>query len=173
MLFRSHWDQLIGYAQQVLVPRPIPDLKLDVDLLRAEAHRKKKRSATGLDGVSRADLLGADPATLLSLQRSFERAQHDGTWPTQLLAGKVVSSAKSDTAAGGGDFRPITIFGLPYRMWSSLQARHLLAQAESWADDGVFGNRKGRQAADLWHHLLTDRECIQCSLCSERHLGRH
>ena len=38
----SHWDQLIGFAQQVLMPRPIPDLKLDVDLLRAEAHRKKK-----------------------------------------------------------------------------------------------------------------------------------
>lgn len=108
--------------------------------------------------MSRADLVAAEDTVLLSLQRSFERAQVDGVWPAQLLAGKVVSLAKTDKAAGVGDYRPITVFGLPYRMWSSLQARHLLACADSWADDGVFGNRRGRQASDLWHHLLTQIE---------------
>ena len=159
----THWDQLLGFARQVLQPRAIPPLCLDVDLLRAEAHRKKRRSATGLDGVSRADLVAAEDTVLLSLQRSFERAQVDGVWPAQLLAGKVVSLAKSDKAAGVGDYRPITVFGLPYRMWSSLQARHLLACADSWADDGVFGNRRGRQASDLWHHLLTQIESAYSS----------
>ena len=154
----NHWDQLLGFARQVLRPHPVAPLSLDVPLLRAEVTRKKRRSATGLDGVSRADLLAADDAVYQSLISAYARAQSDGAWPTQLLAGKVVSLAKSDTASCVGDFRPITIFGLPYRLWSSLQARHLLAQSDGWVDDNVFGNRPGRQAADLWFHLLAQIE---------------
>lgn len=157
-LLFSHWDQLLGFARSILRPRPIPALCLDATLLRAEAHRKKKTSATGLDGVSRADLVAADDVLFQSLHNVYQRAHTDGVWPAQLLAGKVVSLAKSEMASGVGDYRPITVFGLPYRIWSSLQARHFLAHAEAWVDEGVFGNRKGRQASDLWHHLLTQIE---------------
>jgi len=164
----DHWEQLLGFARRVLTPQSIPSLRLDVSLLRAEVHRKKKRSATGLDGVSRADLIAADDAVFQSLTRAYERAQTDGEWPAQLLAGKVISLAKSDSASSVGDYRPITVFGLPYRLWSSLQARHLLAHADSWVDDGVFGNRPGRQASDLWFHLLSQIEAAysaQVPLC--------
>jgi hypothetical protein len=154
----NHWEQLLGFARQVLTPQSIPPLCIDVSLLRAEVSRKKKRSATGLDGVSRADLLAADDAVFQSLLHAYERAQTDGEWPAQLLAGKVVSLAKSESASCVGDYRPITVFGLPYRLWSSLQARHLLAHADTWVDDGVFGNRPGRQASDLWFHLLSQIE---------------
>ena len=34
----------------------------------------------------------------------------------------------------------------------------MLAHADSWVDDGVFGNRPGRQASDLWFHLLSQIE---------------
>ena len=151
----NHWDQLLGFARRVLSPQSIPPLGIDVPLLRAEVSRKKKRSATGLDGVSRADLLAADDAVFQSLLHAYDRAQTDGEWPAQLLAGKVVSLAKSESASCVGDYRPITVFGLPYRLWSSLQARHLLAHADTWVDDGVFGNRPGRQASDLWFQLLS------------------
>jgi len=62
--------------------------------------------------------------------------------------------AKTENATGVGDYRPITIFGMTYRVWSSLQSRHLLQFADTWVDDSVFGNRKGRQASDLWSQLL-------------------
>ena len=42
--------------------------------------------------------------------------------------------------------------------WSSLQSRHLLQWAETWVDEGVYGNRKGRQASDLWNFLLLQIE---------------
>lgn len=150
----SHWTQLLDFAKRVIRPNFVPHLAVDCSLLRAEISRKKKRAATGLDGVSRQDLLQADIATLQSIVNAYRRAEQDGTWPAQLLAGKVHSLAKIEAAEAVGDYRPITIFGLPYRAWSSAQSRFLLQFADSWVDDSVFGNRKGRQAADLWSHLL-------------------
>lgn len=100
----------------------------------------------------------ADPSTLASLESMYRRAELTGDWPQQLVAGKVHSLAKTAVASVVGDFRPITIFGLVYRIWSSVQSRHLLRAAETWVDDCVFGNRRGRQAADLWGQLLCQIE---------------
>ena len=154
----SHWQELLDFAKRVVRPCPLPHLAIDPALLLAEASRKKKRAATGLDGISRQDLLQADATTLQSLTNIYQRAEHDGTWPVQLIAGKVHSLAKTETASAVGDYRPITIFGLPYRVWSSVQSRYLLQHADQWVDDSVFGNRKGRQAADLWSFLLQQIE---------------
>ena len=129
-----------------------------MDLLRAEIHRKKRTAATGLDGVSRADLVLADQHTLQGLVNLFTRAESDGVWPQQLVAGKVHSLAKSPQASSVGDYRPITVFGLAYRAWSSLHSRHLLGWADCWVDEGVYGNRKRRQASDLWNYLLLQIE---------------
>ena len=154
----SHWNELVAFAQRVIRPSQLSHLAVDGPLIQAEAARKKRRAATGLDGISRADLLAADPQTLQSLAGLFSRAEDDGQWPQQLVAGKVHSLAKSPTAATVGDYRPITIFGLPYRIWSSVQSRYLLRFAEGWVDESVFGNRCGRQAADLWTYLLHEIE---------------
>ena len=150
----SHWDSVIGFAREVMRPAPVPHLVVTPELILAEAHKKKKRSATGLDGVSRDDIIQADQCTLQSLASMIHRAESDGGWPAQVLAGKVHSLAKTTNAATVSQFRPITVFGLIYRIWSSLQSRHLLQWADSWTDEGVFGNRRGRQASDLWHLLL-------------------
>ena len=154
----SHWDTSIAFAKRVIRPMPVDHLVVDGPLLQAEAARKKRHAATGLDGVSRADLLQADATLLKSLAGLYARAEDDGSWPSQLVAGKVHSLAKTEAASTVGQYRPITIFGLPYRIWSSIQSRHLLEFAEMWVDDSVFGNRRGRQAADLWHHLLLQIE---------------
>jgi len=150
----SHWTELLDFAKRVIRPHPVPHVSLDSVLIQAEAARKKKRAATGLDGVSRRDILLADPATLASLESMYRRAEVTGEWPSQLVAGKVHSLAKTEAASAVGDYRPITIFGLAYRIWSSVQSRHLLRAAETWVDDSVFGNRCGRQAANLWSQLL-------------------
>ena len=159
----THWTELLDFAKRVIRPCPLPHLQIDSTLLQAEISRKKKRAATGLDGVSRQDLVEADPAVLESITQLYRRAELDGTWPAQLVAGKVHSLAKTDSASAVGDYRPITIFGLPYRAWSSAQSRYLLQHADSWVDDSVFGNRQGRQAADLWSFLLLQIESAYAS----------
>lgn len=154
----SHWDTLLAFAKRVMRPAALPHLVVDGDLLQAEAAKKKRRAATGLDGISRQDLVQADPAVLQSLANAYARAEQDGSWPSQLVAGKVHSLAKVEGASTVGQYRPITIFGLPYRIWSSVQSRYLLQFADSWVDDSVYGNRRGRQAADLWTFLLLQIE---------------
>lgn len=70
----------------------------------------------------------------------------------------MASLAKTPAASEVNDFRPITVFGLPYRVWSSLQSRFLLAAAETWADTDLYGNRKGRQAAHMWRAVIATVE---------------
>ena len=150
----SQWNQILDFAKVAFPTQKLRHLLVDPPLLKAEINRKKARSATGLDGVSKGDLAQSPPNVLRSLISCFHRAETDGLWPRQLLAGSVVSLAKTPQASKVNEYRPITIFGLPYRLWSGLHARHVLDFADSWVDAGVFGNRKGHQAADMWSCIL-------------------
>ena len=63
----THWNEIVGFAKQFLGFQPVPHVPLDADMIVAEATRKKSYAATGLDGVSRHDVIHACPATLISL----------------------------------------------------------------------------------------------------------
>ena len=154
----SHWNTLLDFAAKVLPFRPVPPLAVTPSLILSEAHRKKKWAATGLDGVSRLDILESCPGTLVSLESLCKRAEADGLWPAQVVAGKVTSLAKRPSAESVDEYRPITVFSMLYRIWSSLQARHLLTQADRWASPGLYGNRPGRRATHMWHCLLSEIE---------------
>ena len=154
----SHWDQILGFAARVLPRQTIPHRVLDSTMIQTEAFRKKSYAATGLDGVSRADVLHACPNTLRSIANMFSHAEGSGDWPTQVVAGKVNSLAKTVGASSVGQFRPIVVYSMLYRIWSSVQARYLLHQADRWAAPQLYGNRPGRQAAHLWKSLLHDME---------------
>ena len=62
----THWDQLIAFARANMPQQHIPVTSITPSLLRAEAASKKPKAATGLDGVSRADLLQVDHNVLLN-----------------------------------------------------------------------------------------------------------
>ena len=79
--------------------QPVPPLKLTPELIRAEVVSKKKHAATGLDGVSRTDLLQADETLLKSICSLYSRAEADGCWPLQITTGRVASLAKKEGAA--------------------------------------------------------------------------
>ena len=159
----SQWHDIISFAAKV-IPAVSPDpLTLDGDLLRAECHRKKAKAATGLDGASRLDFVQAGPNFLQSILNLYSRAEDDGQWPVQVMAGAVSSLAKTPLASSVNEYRPITIFGFAYRCWASLHARHLLDHASMWVDDGVFGNRKGFQAAHLWRTIVQSIELAYTS----------
>lgn len=137
----------------------LPELRITPDLLRAEVAFKKPTAAAGLDGVSRKDLQSAGPHLLQSLCNAFTRASADGTWPHQTITGKVASLAKVPHPEGTGDYRPITVFSLVYRCFSSLQARHMLTCADEWCHPDIHGNRKQHQTAHLWRSLVDQIQC--------------
>lgn len=152
----THWSELVGFARRFVPTNPLCSLCLSPKLLRAEVGRKHKRTAAGLDGVTRLDLLQANDATMQSLCNLVERATTDGAWPKQVISGRVSSLAKTLDAAEVNQFRPITVFSLVYRCFSSVVARFLLDWADQWAHPDVFGNRKGHQTGHLWRTLVSE-----------------
>ena len=154
----AHWDQIVGFAFQVLPRNVLTHVPLDSSTIQAEAFRKKSYAATGLDGISRADVLQACPNTLQSFISMYAGVESSGEWPAQVVAGKVNSLAKVVGASTVGQFRPIVVYSMLYRIWSSVHARTLLSHADQWASPDLYGNRPGRQAAHLWKSLLHDLE---------------
>ena len=155
----SSWQQLIDFARAKMPQWQIPELPITPALLQAEVAFKKPTAAAGLDGVTRKDLQTAGPNMLLSLCNVYTRAAEDGVWPHQTITGKVASLAKVPHPEGTGDYRPITVFSLVYRCFSSLQARHMLSCADDWCHEDIHGNRKHHQTAHLWRTLVDQIQC--------------
>lgn len=84
----------------------------------------------------------------------FAQSERTGLWPSQLVDGKVISLAKVAVPSSPADFRPITVFSLLYRVWSSHHSRHALAQMDQYLPDTLYGCRPGHYAAQVWAKLL-------------------
>ena len=151
----SHWDRLVAFARAHVPAQTMSQVTITPDLLRAEVAAKKSRAATGLDGVSRSDVMQGDPCLLQSICSLYDRAGRDGEWPIQTVTGSVASLAKREGASSTQDYRPITIFSMVYRAFSSLHARSLLDQASQWCHADIFGNRKQHQTSQLWRVLVS------------------
>ena len=161
----SHWNELVAFAKHVCSYHDLPKLCIDRPLFRAEVARKRKHTSTGLDGVSRQDLIQADDATVDSYLNMFLRAELEGRWPKVVTSGKVVSLAKVEAASSPSQFRPITVFSLAYRCWSSLNARYCLQAADTWVHPDVYGNRPHKSAANLWRVLVSEVEKAYDNSC--------
>ena len=129
-----------------------------VNSVRRCLRRKSSKAATGLDGVARADLLALADSDLQLLLRTFSCAGQTGEWPQQVLNGYVRSLAKTEDPLIVGHYRPITVFSLWYRTWSSIAARHWLAQLSQIVDPFLCGNVVGCRAGLVWRHVLEQVE---------------
>ena len=78
-----------------------------------------------------------------------------------MIAGRIANVAKHSAPMTPDDFRPITVFGLCYRLWTSIQCRSLLADLDCILPAGLFGNRKGCFPAQLWTQLMWHIETAQ------------
>ena len=159
----DRWEVVISFAQRYLQPVTVPDLDLSPSLIKAVVKSKRPNAATGLDGVSRHDMLSLDGVGLSSLCSLYQRAMDTGQWPTQVLKGAVKSLAKRELPSSPDHFRPVTVFSLVYRTWSSALSRYWLASISETLDPMLLGNRSGKQAADVWRYLL---DCIEDSHAS-------
>ena len=155
---RSQWDDILNFARSRLGYHQLPNLDLSIPLLRATAKSKKSTAAVGLDGVRRQDILSLSSNQFRGLQSIYHHAHATGKWPSQLVAGLVKSLAKVAQPTCVQEFRPISIFSMAYRVWSSAQSRYWLKQLEAQLDRMLCGNRAGYQAATLWRRVLEEVE---------------
>lgn len=150
----SQWQQILDFASRVLTPVTPVNQVLDVSLLRDLIRSKSHRSATGLDGVSKKDLDVLSSNQLQSLLSLFGRAESDGQWPGAVLSGSVQSLAKVPNPTSVGEYRPVTVLSLVYRLWSSFQSRRWLRAVSPSLDDHLCGNRPGFRPSDVWRTIL-------------------
>ena len=154
------WNRVFAFADRVLRPVDVPPVDLTVDLFHSVVAGKKNRAAIGLDGVSKLDLQSLRPSEVSQILAFYKHAACTGTWPEQLCVGAVKSLAKSANPLGTNDYRPICVFSLVYRVWSTIQSKYWLHTLDSFWHDDLFGSRPGRRAAHLWRVIV---DCVQDS----------
>ena len=154
----ARWNGLLSDFAGEAFCEPCEVATITVEVWRAAVKAKHPFSATGLDGVSRADLLAMTPLQVQGLLTICARAEADGCWPAQLLDASVTAVEKFEDAQSVSQYRPICVLALPYRTWSSIRAREALQHLSRIAPETMVGNMPGRAAGGIWYRLQMEIE---------------
>ena len=157
----SQWEPVLNFARARLPRVSASPLCIDVPMVRAAVRQKKHSAAIGLDGVSKLDLANLTSNEMQSLVSLYRRAMSSGEWPQQVVQGLVKSLAKKLDPLDAPDYRPITIYSMVYRVWSSLLSRFWLSTFSEILSPNLSGNRSGHQASTLWRRVMEEVEFSQ------------
>ena len=150
---RASGSKFVIFGRRVFRYDPIELPEWSVETLRQELARKKLHSATGLDGVSLADLKAMPDQVLEAHCNIYRVAESRGVWPKQTLVGKVASLAKTECPTEVSGYRPITILPHCYRIWSGVRSKALLSIIGERCPAFLFGNKPHCQASQIWTYL--------------------
>ena len=153
------WHTVIRFVDEMLPATP-PMEYTEITLARWKhsLRRKPAKAATGPDSMSRADLLNLPDDLTNQLLQILQQAELTGHWPIQLVEGFVVALEKQADAAHVSQFRPITVFPVAYRNWSSIRAREILKHLEPFAPATCTGSLPGRSASHIWYGIMDSIE---------------
>ena len=158
----DRWDPIVQFAELALPkPDPMPYSPITKEEWVKALKSKRKHAATGPDGVSRADLLNLPEQATENILKMLAGIEQGNQWPRQLVLGIVAALAKIPTASQTKHFRPITILPVIFRTWSSIRARQILTHLQPFAPPTCAGSVPGRQAADIWCHIMASIEVAQ------------
>ena len=151
----NFWEPLNDFIDLALpdhVSMKLPEITYE-DWIRCLKH-KKSRSAPGPDGFSRQDLLHLPKDLTVQILALLSKIE-DGSchWPAQWTTGLIHCLEKRTQAAHVADFRPISVFSLVYRTWSSIRAKQLLEFLKPLVPHSCCGNIPSKSAAHVWHSL--------------------
>ena len=128
----------LPFARRFLRSMTMSSPGLTPTQLQACIKLKKPSTSAGLDGISLVDLKSLPVSGLKNVCDMFRCAEQHGTWPTQVLAGRVTSSAKVEFPSEPMDFRPIAVLGLLYRCWGTHHARCFIRQLGALLPVGLY-----------------------------------
>eukprot|EP00435_Cladocopium_sp_Y103_P021342 s684_g5.t1 len=149
----GQWDQICGFLQHAL-PSVQWNFHSWTSLSLATAVRHKKvRSAKGPDGVSQPDPAALPPQGQEALVKMFTSVETGHRWPAQVASGFVASLAKHNAAQTVDEYRPVTVYSLVYRTWSSVRAKEALQAVAQVVPESVQGGLPARQARQIWYSL--------------------
>lgn len=146
----SQWQQIMDFTTARFQPvhwdmKPWTSTRLCKTILS-----KKRRAATGPDGVSRCDLAYFAQVFPQPFTDLFDAIEGGRPWPRQLTRGFVASLYKNKGDGGVDRYRPIAVFPLLYRVWSTCRASYSLHSLMPVLPKSIAGGVPGRQAKAVW-----------------------
>ena len=158
----EQWEAIVGFMKQAMPPRSVEFPPISTEALTKVVASKRKFAAIGPDGVSKLDILRMPAAALSDLVSLIECIEAGSHWPSQVVTGLVAALAKTPTAQTVGQYRPICIFSMVYRAWSSIRARQCLRYLMDIVPNSLMGNIPGRCPQKIWYHI---QQLIEHSYC--------
>ena len=135
----------------MLRPQQWPDTPWTSSRFMDLVTHKKVVSAKGPDGVSQPDLAALPPTAQQAMVKLFNAVEQGMPWPAQVASGFVASLAKNPGAQSVDEYRPVTVYSLLYRVWSSARAKEALRVLAEIVPQSVQGGLPARQARAVWY----------------------
>ncbi len=88
-----------------------------------------------------------------SILKVFHRVEGQAQWPLQLTNGIVSSLEKTPDAQSVKQYRPVVIYPIIYRVWSSARARQFLKSLVKVTPSGLRGGLPARQSKSIWFEV--------------------
>eukprot|EP00438_Fugacium_kawagutii_P024297 Skav217538 [mRNA] locus=scaffold467:222594:227126:+ [translate_table: standard] len=155
----TEWDPMVDFFIQNFPAGEAMHLpEITPDQWYLTLRRKKKRAAVGPDGWAREDLLRMPVDLVKNLLNILHDIEQGRDWPITAVTGLICSLAKVPHASTVNQYRPITVFSLIYRTWSSLRAKATLRHLEKYAPSKCFGNLPLRTASQVWLGIQSELE---------------
>ena len=146
----SQWQQIMDFTTRAFNPISWQSQQWNVSLFQQALKLKKSSAATGPDGVSRKDLLAMPVEGHQAMTDMLGAIETQHAWPRQLTKGFVNSLFKNKGDGSVDSYRPVTVFPLPYRIWSSVRAKEAMQSLMPHLPRSVVGGVPNRQAKEVW-----------------------
>ena len=154
----GQWDQICAFLERTVSPIQWSFAPWSVCRFQTAVRHKKRRAAKGPDGVSQPDLAALPVQACSALVQLYDAVESGASWPLQLACGFVSSLAKTSQPQGVDEFRPVVVYSLPYRVWSSERAKEAMHSVAVHLPNSVQGGVPARQAKTIWFELASALE---------------
>ena len=147
---RHEWQRIMDFAQAYLPRGQCDEVPLTVEGWIDINKRYGPRAARGPDGFDRQDLKFMPADFQQEMVNILNHAEQSCQWPKVWRKGFVHSLPKTEQAVLAGHFRPVIIYSMVYRSWSSYRAKTFLRHLAQYASEYQFGFLPEREPAELW-----------------------
>ena len=149
----GQWQQIVSFIQEKFHPIEWDFPPISCAQFVKNVERKKRRAATGADGISKTDLLQLPSTAIQAHVELLQEVEASSHWPDQLCTGFVASLDKNKGQTDVDAYRPITVFPMLYRIWSSIRSGQSLRCISRVLPQSVYGGIPGKQAREVWYTM--------------------
>ena len=144
------WQRIMSFGRAYLPQLQVPYDKITVAGWTEVNKRYGQKSARGPDGVARLDLQYMPDSMHEQLVDILNQCEADHCWPKSAATGFVHALPKKDDAIQPGQFRPVIIYSMVYRSWSSYRAKQLLRRVGQICCDRQYGFMPESDSTQVW-----------------------